>query len=354
MTLYPPLGATFAQNLRDDMKPHPSFRPIALSTSLLCLGGWLAFAPVSEAQTLFSRPVGVMQFTVNAGESKPLSLPVSETYLFGGAVSFVSAASITNTGANWGANAFGPIATNPHLVRFTTGSATGRHYRIASHTADTLTLQTNGTDLTSLVVATDRFEIVPADTLAGLFGANAGAAGVTTGTNSQTVDNVLVRGTSGWLTYYNDGTNWLRAGSSGSQNNTIIPPESGFVFVRRGATPFNFTLSGEAPITNLVTELPAGRTVLGANRFPVDTTLNALGLHTTPGWLKGSDANAVDNVLISAGGTWQTYFHDNTNWLLVGNAAPQNPTIAAGSSIIIVKRPGSTATVNQVRPYSLQ
>lgn len=312
----------------------------------------LTFHAAVEAQTFVSRPVGVLKFDVNAGESKPFSLPVSENYVFSGAVSTVAAASITTSDAAWGADAFGPLASNPHLIRFTTGGAAGRHYRIVSHTADTLTIQTGGTDLTASVAMNDRYEIVPADTLARLFGENAALAGVNVSADPQQADNVMIRGASGWLTFFNDGVNWYRAGTSAPQNHMVVPPESGFVFVRRGATPFSFTLSGQPPVTNLITDLPAGRTVLGANRFPVDTTLNALGLHTAAGWLKGADTNAVDNVLIYAAGVWQTYFHDGTNWLLVGNPTPQNPAIPAASSIVIVKR-GGAATINHPRPYDV-
>ena len=309
---------------------------------------------MAQALSLVSRPTGLLKIQVNVGESKPISIPLADAYVYAGTVSTAGADRITTTGAGWAVNAYGPLASNPHLVRFTTGGASGQHYRITSHTADTLIIQTGGLPLNSLVSAGDQYEVVPADTLARLFGADARPAGVYANADSQQADNVMIRGTAGVLTFFNDGVSWYRVGTSSPQNAMVLMPENGFIYVRRGATPFSFSVNGQTPVTNLATEIPAGRTTLIANRFPIDTTLNSLGLHLLPGWLKGADSSIVDNVLLYASGQWKTYYHNGANWLLVGNPTAQDPAISTGSSIVIVKRPGSNVTLNQPRPYAVE
>ena len=313
------------------------------------------------AQTVATDPVGFTSTTVTQNSVKALSLPFNKVPDYAAAISTVTTTTIQTTGAAFATNAFAPFASNPHLVRIVSGTAAGRQYRIASHTPDTLTLVA-GSDLTG-VAAGDRYQIFASETLASLFGAAPGAA-INTNADPAIADNVLIRGSSSFITYYNDGTQWLRQGTGAVSNNAAITPEQGFLFVRRAGSDFTFTALGAVPTTNLRTDLPANTVTSFGNRFPVATNLVGLGLDTLPGWNKNADPSIADNVLTRGSSSWITYYYDPTSggptngnpgsWVRQGTQAPnQNPAIAIGNSVLVVRHAGSSVTLNQSLPYTL-
>jgi len=304
-----------------------------------------------------TNPVGFSSITVNANTIKALALPFNKPPDFGSAVSTVSSNTIQTTNAGWTVNAFGPFTGTPanaHVVRMTTGTAVGKQFRIASNTADTLTL-VNGSDLTG-VAAGDQYQIFAAETLQSLFGANGQNNGqnVNTSGDPSVADNVLLRSGSTWTTYYNDGTQWLKQGPGTPSNTVAIPPEQGFVFVHRAGSAYTFTALGVVPITDLKTDFAPNTISSFGNRFPVDTTLAGLGLDQLAGWNKNTDPAVADNVLIRIGSSWSTFYHDGTQWLKQGPGTPSNTqAIPIGTSVVVVRRAGSPLTLNQTIPYSL-
>ena len=317
----------------------------------------IALPAFVNAQSVTTPPVGFNTITVNANTIRALGLPFNKTPDFASAVSAVSTNTIQTTNAGWTPNAFGPFTGNPanaHVIRMTTGTAVGKQFRIASNTADTLTL-VNGTDLTG-VAAGDQYQIFAAETLQSLFGANGQNNGQSVNTNADPsiADNVLLRSGSTWTTYFNDGTQWLKQGTGTPSNTVAIPPEQGFVFVHRAGTAYVFTGLGAVPITDLKTDFPANTITSFGNRFPVDTTLAGLGLDQLAGWNKNADPTLADNVLIRIGSTWSTFYHDGTQWLKQGTGSPSNTqSIPIGTSVVVVHRAGPTLTLNQTLPYSL-
>jgi uncharacterized protein (TIGR02597 family) len=340
-----------------------AMRPLTAIAAVFCLAG-----SVSAQTTVATNPVGFTTVTVTPG-LRALSLPENKLPDFAAAVTTVNAAgpTIQTTGAGWTTNAFGPFTgnpANPHVIRMTTGTAVGKQYRIQSNTSDTLTLVT-GTDLTG-VAAGDQYQIFASETLQSLFGVNGQINGQSLNTNADPTqaDNILLR-SSTWITYFNDGTQWLRQGPGTLSNTVAVPPEQGFLFVRRGSTNYNFTALGAVPITNLKTDFPANAITSFGNRFPVDATLVGLGLDTLAGWNKNTDPTQADNVLVRGGTSWITYYYDATqggptngnpgSWIRQGpQSINQNPAIPTGTSIVVVRRAGSTITLNQNLPYSLQ
>lgn len=323
-------------------------RTLAAATAIvLCLDCASARAQTSVT----TDPVGFTAVTIDAGSTAALSLPLDQLPSYAAAVSAVTSSTITTASAGWTNNAFGPFSSNPHVVRFLTGANAGREFRITSNNGDTLVLATNGSDLASGIAAGDRYAIFPAATLASLFGARAPA--LNTSSNSSAADVVIVRESFGWLTYYNDGTQWLReGGGANSENSTALLPESGFLFVRRGNTSYELTVTGAVPTTNLITDFRAAKTVFFANRFPVATTLNDLGLAQQPGWNASSNSTEADNVLIRGPLGWLTYYFDGTAWLREGGGAiAQNPEISVGGAVLVVRHNGSDITLNEARPY---
>jgi uncharacterized protein (TIGR02597 family) len=326
------------------------------------------FCDASFAQaTAASDPVGFTTTTVLTGKTGALSLPLDNLPDFVGpidAASGVTASTIKSTGAGWGANAFAPFATNPHVVRLLTGTSKGRQFQIASHTADTLTLTTS-VDLTTVIANGDRYEILKVHTLNTLFGAGAPGLSHTDAvtTDSTLVDNIMIRGSAGWAVYYYDDVqgHWLRqAGGNTDRNNTALLSDQGFLLVRRSGTDYALTVTGGVPTTSLKTDLPANKTTSFPNRFPVATTLVGLNLHTLPAWIKdpnGASPNpdADDNVLIRGSAGWVSYFYasDLGHWQRVagGTTNRDSTAIDIGTSVLVVRRVGTDITLDQPLPY---
>src|SRR5437764_2344773 len=190
-----------------------------------------------------SDAVGFTAIEVAAASRQHVVLPLNDPPVYAAIASSVASSTVTTARAGWTINAFGPFTSNPHIVRLVSGMSNGREFRIASNTDDTLTLITNGTDLNGILAPGDRYEIVPLQTLESLFGTTNPA--LICNSDPQLADNILVRAAYGWLTYYNDGTQWLRAGGGGDQENAAaILPATGFVFVRRGPAAYTIPLAG--------------------------------------------------------------------------------------------------------------
>jgi uncharacterized protein (TIGR02597 family) len=301
-------------------------------------------------EALTTTPVGFINITVPPGRVQAVSLPLQVQSAFEGAVSAHTATSLTTNAAGWTQDEFGPFNSNPCVVRFVSGNAMGRYFKIASNTLTTVTLDTS-VDLTAVVADADRYEIVAVDTLADLFGPT--GTGLVTAVDPAQADNIFLREGEEWTTYYNDGAKWLKVGSDASQNNVAILPDQGFLIARRGATQLIVTITGRVPSTRLISELPGEQTVVYANGFPTDTTLNDLGLHTDANWLKGSDSSFVDIVQVRIPSGWLTYYHDGANWLRVAGGNSDQVVIPRGSAVTIVRRGSIDILHTRNLPYNL-
>jgi len=327
-----------------------------------------AFATSLTAQTVSTVPVGFNTVTVAANSVAALGVPFDRVAKFAAAVSSRTSTTLTTTGAGWtpsspaNANSFGPFSgtgENPHVVLMKTGASTGKRFIIDSNTADTLTITTAG-DLTTLIANGDSYQIIPCHTLSSLFGTD--GAGLNVGNTASTVDNVQIRESGAWLTYFhtaNPSGFWARVGGGATNfNNHPILPEQGFLLVRRAGS-FNFTGLGVVPSTNLLTDFPAAAVTHFANRFPVDTTLAGLGLHSNAAWKSANSAGSADQVLIrNASGGWDTYFHTtgvSGFWAKIGGGATNFDTFAIpiGTSMLVVRLPGTNFTLTQTLPYTL-
>src|SRR4051812_17787398 len=230
-------------------------RSISFVFSLIVIAAAMLFARTVQAQNkVVTEPVGFTSVLVGPGTTSALSFPVTNLSDYHGVVSALSANTIQTAYAGWTVNSYGPFGSNPHVIRVLSGASKGRQFRVASNNADTLTCIAGGGDLTSLLAIGDHYEILKVATLGSLFGATAPTLLVDV--DPAVADNVLLRGAFGWLTYYNDGTQWLRTGAgNASQNAVPLLPEQGLLLVRRSNVSLAFTLTGVAPTTNLKTDL---------------------------------------------------------------------------------------------------
>jgi len=256
-----------------------------------------------------------------------------------------------------------PTTSQPYFVKITSGAEAGRIFQITASSATILTIDNGGTDLTTTSLANgDNYQIFEGATLGSFFA----GADVENGASSN-ADLVAFRVGGQWLTFYQDATgDWFQPGLEflGDENDRVINPQTGAIlYSRRGTTPLTLINSGLVPDTQAVVELPTGVTFL-SGLFPVDSDLNSLDLENLPGsaWasnsaLQDGSAATADVLSFNDGSGWKQYVY-NTNvgsngWLEVGLGflGPQNPSIPAGTPILLERGAGSAGTYTRSLPY---
>ena len=338
-----------------------SLRLRPLAAAILCS----LIAPALFAQTAMTTPVGFITRTIPKAvdaatpSNTTLSIPLYATAAYVSAVASIdSATQLTLSGAAWTAGQFvlaasGGTATTPYLVRVKTGTNVGRFWLVSANTTNQLTVVNpygGVTNISGLVSVNDSCEILPANTLASVFGA---PSVIQSGATSDVADNVLLWNGTNWDTYYYNGTNWT-AGGRTSYNNLVIYPDEGVFVIRRAtASDATITLMGTVPSTDEKTAIAgSGASTFFANRFPTDTTLGGLGLQNSAGWTPGATADVADDVFIWNGTNWDTYYYNGTNWT-AGGRGDKGPTPITAGTAVFVKRVGSgLVTLAQVLPYT--
>ncbi len=338
------------------------------------------FLPVAlHGQTATTVPVGFITVTLpaaidaNTPSSSAVSVPLYKPADFAGAVASVDSTNqITLVGAAFTANQFASPSA-PRLVRVktsATASHIGKMFVVTANTTNQLTVDLTGTgvvnvgDAITAGATPDTVEILPANTIGSVFGNATTPPTLAAGTGANTADNVLLWNGSTWDAYFWTGTAttpnniWKRTGNT-DRANTIIYPDDGVFLVRRAITgPVSITFMGTVPSTSEQSGIPSGSTFL-ANRFPVNTTLGGLGLHTLPGWTAGTSANNADSVYVwnTVSGAWDAYFWTGTAttpnniWKRTGNTDRSNTPILAGTAIYITHA-GTNLNLTQVLPYT--
>ncbi len=305
-------------------------------------------APAATQEVARTAPVGIATLRVPGKSARALSFPLANPAVFSGKIASVSGSVIQNNGTAWAPDAWGPFATNPHVVRILTGDAAGQIFAIESNSSDAIVLATNAD---GQVAAGQEFEVVPVDTLAGVFGETGN--GLLTGADAGKADNILIHENGGWATYFNDGTRWLKAGGpAAAQNTHALLPDQGMFIVRRAATPLVLSVNGEVPAVQSASELPADALTFLANPFPLNTRLKDLQLQEDPSWQAGPDAASADRVQIHTGKKWTVYFFDGKDWRQEGGAL-SNPAITKGSAIVVERTGGPDIVHAPTPPYSL-
>lgn len=340
----------------------------ALLAAFAALGGFLS---LSNAQSVATTPVGAVTISVPAGTgsaynvsqiavpllASPLvpgtSGPEAPAGLLRATVASVTSNTITTTSAGWTASQL-IQAGYPMFVRVLTGANAGRTLQITGNTNTTLTVDNQGTDLTTLgfVAGTDTYEIVAGDTIRGLFGTP--TDGVVGGTAAQFTANQTDRVTinvagSVFNYYYNtDFSQWRRSGNPSNQDNVVISPQAGIVYQRIGTGAYSITALGNVPTTASKVAVTRPSVLVVGRQFPTDTTLGALGIENIPNWRRANAGGVVvadsDRVLIKVSGTIFSYFYDaNTStWKRSGNPSSQNGVAVTADSAIRLQRSGTS------------
>jgi uncharacterized protein (TIGR02597 family) len=301
-----------------------------------------------QVQTLRTAPVGLANLRVPGRSARALSFPLANPAVFTGTIASSSNQVLTNSLAAWTKNQWGPFAVNPHVVRLLDGDSAGRTFRIHSNTSNSIILEDGAA---GVLEEGQAFEVLPVDTLAGVFGPEGAGLGVHI--DPAQADQILIHEGKGWATYYNDGSKWLRVGAGDSvQNSTALLPDEGIFFIRKSASPLQLSLLGEVFTTQTASELPGGAHTFLANPFPVNLRLAELQLQEDPSWREGPDAGSADLVHLHNGKTWTVYFHDGKNWRNKAGRI-RNPVVSKGAALFIERHSGGDILHSPTPPYRL-
>ncbi len=337
----------------------PTARPVS---SLLFISLLLSLSPFGFSQEGRSRPVGYLVQTIPAGQTTSFSVPfdsdVSSLASSVGKLTAVGVNYFENSAATWTPGAF-TTADAPYFVRITSGTHTGRTFRIVSpaNTATRLYVADDGIGLATLTLATGadgtRFEIVPGDTLGTFFGTTTPVNTLVLqgGTAPLEADLVQVWGGAAWLNFYYN-TTWQRWArdtdliSDPSRNSFQLRSDRGMMITRRAATPLDLVVVGRVlntPQRAFHARNDNALTFL-ATMQASDITLGALALQSSTrslDWKGAADPANADTLLVWSGSTWFSFFYNSTvsHWQLVGDATNRDPfLIRAGTPVFVLRR----------------
>lgn len=346
-----------------------SIRPLATALACTLLASLL---PALHAQTTATTtPVGFITVTIPAAadathpSNAVVSVPLYKTADYAAAVATLDSPTQFTLSGSFTASAF---VTTPHFVRVKTSATAahvGKFFLITANTTSqlTVTLPSGVANINTVLSAADTCEVVPANTLASVFGTSPPL--LKPNADPLVADNVLIWNGSSWDTYSHDGTAWQNANSFDPQDKTVIYPDEGVFVIHRFTAspgtnaPVTLTLMGTVPSTAEKTDVAGGTAAhpgytFISNRFPVNSTLGSLALQTLPGWISGSDPVAVDNALIWNGSSWDTYYYDNgvPAWQNANSFDPQDATpIPTGAAVFVIRKGGVKQSLAQALPY---
>jgi hypothetical protein len=358
-----------------------------LSSSLLAiLVAASAQWPVQAQETATTDPVGFVTVGITAGTGSAkrntlFSLPLLETEAIGGQVAGtitgVTANTISNSNAGWTAGELSNPAS-PYLIQITSGAAEGRMFLVSSsantggaisgaaNTATTVTVSSIDAaqvDLTTLgiVNGTDTYKIFACDTISSFFGTPE-TTGVQGGTGAANADSIVavLNGSSQTYFFKTDAVppRWSRVGlGSPDASNTPLLPYYGVQYSRLANTALSFVVTGSVPTSERKAGVKNSGPTFLSQFWPADSTLSSVGLQNLAGWQAGASAAAADTVVLTSGGSANTYFYDGSNWRRVALGSPlANDTIIPVGTTISINKKGSAAgytTLTQAPPYSL-
>tara|TARA_B100001093_G_C26822611_1_gene1012554 strand:- start:1120 stop:2133 length:1014 start_codon:yes stop_codon:yes gene_type:complete len=278
------------------------------------------FAFVSQAQSVSSTPVGYVTQTISAGTGTgrvftPIALPLyspSSVANATGAIGSVSATGFTVTGASFPSLS---DAATPYAVRITSGTLAGVNLHISANTADSITVDfsLSSVSSTSGLVADDTYEIIEVDTLNSLLGGPADEVIFSAATQAD-ADVVYVFSGGAWLSYFHNGTNWVRKSGRSTIISDDLPltADRAILFSRISASSTSYILTGTVPSTNSTLKLNGSGLSYLANNTPTDITLANLGLEAVTGFENGATG---DSIYLYTNGSWLKYNFDGTNWI---------------------------------------
>ncbi|MBU6182264.1 MAG: hypothetical protein KGR46_05565 [Verrucomicrobia bacterium] len=333
----------------------------------------LAAVPIANAQNATTDPVGFVTATIaasNDGVSYSVT-PISPVLVVAsavtgstlGSVSALTADTITVSSAGWTVS---QLPSSDVYVLFKTGNLTGLILPVTANTVDTLTVATEGLDLSaSGAQVGNSIQLVQGDTLLSMFGtpADGVVGGNATQFSATATDRVSITDAAGSVRtfYFNTEFNqWRRTGSSSNQGGTRISPSAGAFYSRIGQSALSMTSTGAVPTSAVKYVIPTSGSKYIARFFPTDGTISSFGFQNLASWRSTNQpgvttADADKIVTIDGAGSVRTYFFNGTNWRRSGSGANQdNVAVPPGGSVMVTRfGTGPADIVNVAVPYSL-
>jgi uncharacterized protein (TIGR02597 family) len=306
-----------------------------------------------------------------------VTIPLHADAVFTGKPTSVAATTLTFSGVNWATNPsqFGATPAN-HILRVLSGQQAGRILHIVSNSSNSVTVSITDRTLQSTalntsgfaVTSSDTVEIVPCDTLAGIFGDSTPSNPllIVGGTSLFTADTVSIADpTSGKaLSYFfNTSVNqWRRSGSTANFNSLPIYPDDALGVLRRtNRSASQLVLTGRVPSVSPIIKCPPGSGFFTTLGVPVDVRLRDLVL-TAP-WTKSNSLFTADTISLynATQGRFYPYFQrtDNSWRASASSSAPDvsSTVIPAGSVIGTLERStnltGPNSFLRVPLPYTL-
>ena len=337
----------------------------ALSVAILC-----SIAPALQAQTTATTdPVGFTTTSCLASSDTIIGLPVTRTAEYSGSIVSIAGNVITMSGSpGWTANQFvyaaGTQAKTYYVLLGANTSPTnpkeGSFYTITANSTNTLTVNLNGDDLSS-VPANTQLTIIPYWTLGTVFpAADSSVSFITTTQVFSRQTEILLPDTSSVgfnlpppFTYFFYNGAWRLVGTdlAISRNDDVMSPGDYFT-VRNKATATALTSLGGVlmkKITNpLATSASSKQDNFVSLLRPVDVKLTDLGLITSGAFTattqlfnRKDELFTFDNSQTGINkGVAATYFYYSGAWRKVGQDITSDfgtDTIPLGSGFIIRK-----------------
>ena len=368
-------------------------RPNTMKTLVpLCIVSVALLAQSALGQNATTTPVGVMTIdfpatgTSPASTSKYFGLPLHNDATFTGQPTAVAPDTLTFSGVNWttSPSQFGATPAT-FIARILTGQQAGRILQVVSNTSNSITVsitdrspQSTALDYSGFSVTTsDSVEIVPADTLSGIFGDGSAENPLVTnfvGTvSAYTADTVSVfeRSTGLAITYFfyipNGGQasqgQWRRSNNGTNANLVPIYPDDCIMVLRRtNRLACQLVLPGRVPTVAPLIKAYPGRSYLTTLGVPVDVTLS--GLSFSGAWTRNNSAYSADSISVYSQSlrVFVPYFQrsDNNTWRSSASTAALDVStskISADSAVNVLERPPTqvgAASFNKFSlPYSL-
>ena len=286
-------------------------RSIALAFLAACVGASVMFAQTPA----LTDPVGFHMLSIRGASDNVLSVPMERLPIFAGTVQSATAAALTVAAGHsqggapvspaWDAGQFVFNAAagqrQTFLVEFASGQLKGVCYRITGNGANTLTLDTEGDDLTAHpplggVAASDSLRIRAYSRIRDVFEVN-GLPVIEARPNAFTPrDDILIPSSlsvgmnkaPSLTIYYLEGQGW-RAAGEGTTDFSDYPlnPNEGLILRRRNPANLSIMSVGAASVIRAVSFVPGGD-----GTSPNDTYISLL--HPVPVTLDQSGLRSVD------------------------------------------------------------
>jgi uncharacterized protein (TIGR02597 family) len=311
---------------------------------------------------VYSDTVGYMNLTIPAGKASMVSFTLGKDPIISGVFSGKSANTLTTASSlsSLPSNLLNSDNAPLYYIELTSGSYKGLILEITSKASATLTVSD-----ASNVLGNETFSIKKFTTIADIFGSS-NSAGLLSGDSVSVADVIWLISGGVWKQYffYDDGLEtpqWVTLGSQGDKGDAIIDPDQGALIIRKEGSDRSVIITGTVKKTPSFVPFIGGAQIV-TNPYPVDKTLNTLGLRTgdsSTGLLEGDSISSSDVVWKLNNGIWTQYFFYNDGlevpqWVTAGSPADQGGVaVSAGEALLVIRKGVSGFTWNPLPPANL-